>query len=73
MYFILRDELVDDYLERRPQFHAEHLALAREAVARGELRLGGALAGPADEALLIFAGARPQCTRITARDRRSAR
>jgi uncharacterized protein YciI len=57
MYFILRYELVGDYLERRPQFRAEHLALAREAVARGELRLGGALAGPADEALLVFTGA----------------
>jgi uncharacterized protein YciI len=57
MYFVLRYELVGDYLERRPQFRAEHLALAREAVARGELRLGGALAEPADEALLVFAGA----------------
>jgi hypothetical protein len=57
MYVILRYELVDDYLERRAPLRAEHLALAREAVQRGELRLAGALAEPADEALLIFAGA----------------
>jgi uncharacterized protein len=55
-YFVLRYELVDDYLERRPQWRAEHLALAEAAVARGELRLAGALADPADEALLVFQG-----------------
>lgn len=57
MYFVLRYELVDDYLERRGPLRAEHLALARAAVERGELRLGGALAEPADEALLVFRGA----------------
>ncbi len=57
MYFILRYELVDDYLERRGAWRAEHLALARAAVERGELRLAGALAEPADEALLVFHGA----------------
>jgi hypothetical protein len=56
MYFVLRYQLVDDYLERRAPLRAEHLALARAAVSRGELRLAGALADPADEALLVFAG-----------------
>lgn len=55
-YFVLRYELVDDYLQRRPQFRAEHLAHAEAAVQRGELRLAGALADPADEALLVFRG-----------------
>jgi uncharacterized protein len=56
MYCVLRYELVDDYLERRAALRAEHLALAHAATQRGELRLAGALAEPADEALLIFRG-----------------
>lgn len=56
MYFILFYDLVDDYLERRGPLRESHLKLAREAVARGELILGGALAEPADEALLVFKG-----------------
>lgn len=56
MYFLLRYEVVDDYLTRRAPLRGEHLALARAAVARGELRLGGALDGPADEAVLVFRG-----------------
>jgi uncharacterized protein len=56
MYYLLFYELVDDYLERRTQFRAEHLALANEFHARGELLLGGALANPADEGVLVFRG-----------------
>ena len=55
-YFLLHYRLVDDYLERRAEYRAEHLDLAKAAVARGELRLAGALADPADEAVLVFAG-----------------
>lgn len=51
--------VVDDYLERRPQYRAEHLRLAREAHDRGELVLGGALGEPPDRALLIFRGSDP--------------
>lgn len=54
-HFLLIYHLAPDYLERRPAFRAEHLALAQEAVARGELLLGGAL-DPADRAVLLFAG-----------------
>lgn len=53
-YFVLTYDLVDDYLERRPQYRAEHLKLARESEARGELVIGGAFAEPADRALLVF-------------------
>lgn len=53
-YFALIYYVVDDYIERRAQFRDEHLGLAREHVARGELLLGGAFADPADRALLIF-------------------
>jgi uncharacterized protein YciI len=54
-HFLLIYELVPDYLDRRPAFRDAHLALARAAVARGELLLGGAL-DPADRAVLLFAG-----------------
>jgi uncharacterized protein YciI len=53
-YYILSYHVVDDYLTRRAQFRDDHLCLAREAHARGELLLGGALADPADQALLVF-------------------
>ncbi|KVD85885.1 hypothetical protein WS62_19485 [Burkholderia sp. ABCPW 14] len=54
MYYLLTYELVDDYLERRGTYRAEHLALAKAATARGELLLAGALADPADQAVLVF-------------------
>ena len=54
-HFLVTYTLAPDYLERRPAFRAEHLALARAAVDRGELLLGGAL-DPAEEAMLLFAG-----------------
>jgi uncharacterized protein YciI len=54
-HFLLTYTLAPDYLERRPQFRDEHLALARAAVDRGELLLGGAL-DPPEEAVLLFAG-----------------
>lgn len=55
-HFLLTYTLSPDYLERRPEFRGAHLALARAAVARGELLLGGAL-DPPEEAALLFAGA----------------
>ncbi len=54
-HFLLTYTLAPDYLERRPEFRGAHLALARTAVARGELLLGGALEG-AEQAMLLFAG-----------------
>jgi uncharacterized protein YciI len=54
-HYLLTYTLAPDYLERRPAFRDEHLALARAAVERGELLLGGAL-DPAEEAMLLFAG-----------------
>ena len=59
-HFLLTYTLAPDYLERRPEFRAQHLALAQAAVARGELLLGGAVTGlagePPEEAQLLFAG-----------------
>ena len=53
-YFVLEYELVDDYLERRPAFRDEHLAMARDAHERGELALAGAMGEPVDRALLVW-------------------
>jgi uncharacterized protein len=54
-YLLLEYTLVDDYLERRGPLREEHLTLARAASDRGDLVLAGALADPADRALLVWA------------------
>jgi uncharacterized protein YciI len=53
-YFALLYEVVDDFVARRAPFRAEHLRLAGESHNRGEIVLAGALAEPADTALIIF-------------------
>mgnify|MGYP000868113600 CR=1 FL=1 len=55
MHYLLTYHYTDDYLERRGALRAAHLALAQEAVARGDLLLGGALE-PAEQAMLLFQG-----------------
>ncbi len=59
MHYLLFYDVASDYLERRLAFRDAHLAYADEAVRRGELVLGGALADPADAAILLFRGASP--------------
>lgn len=59
MHYLLFYETAADYLERRAEFRAEHLALAWASHARGELVLGGALAEPVDGAVLLFEGDSP--------------
>lgn len=56
-YFLLFYDYVADVVERRAPFREEHLRLAKEAVARGELVLGGALADPVDGAVLVWRAA----------------
>ena len=56
MHFLLLYDFVPDYLERRPAHRAEHLRLAWQSQARGELLLAGALADPVDGAVLLFQG-----------------
>jgi uncharacterized protein YciI len=53
-YYVLMYHVVEDYGLRRVPYREEHLRLAREAHDRGELILGGALADPTDQALLVF-------------------
>lgn len=54
MHYLMFYEYSADYLERRGEFREEHLTLAWESQARGELVLGGAFAEPADGAVLLF-------------------
>lgn len=54
MHYLLFYDAVDNYEERRKPFRELHITYARAAVARGELVLGGALAGPIDGAVLMF-------------------
>jgi len=54
VHYLLFYDYGPDYLARRGGFRDAHLALAREAQARGELVLGGALAEPADGAVIVF-------------------
>jgi len=60
MHYLLLYEVVEDYAERRTPYRRAHITLAREAVARGELVLGGALAHPADGVVLLFRGESPE-------------
>lgn len=59
MHYLLIYDLAGDYLSRRAAFRREHLELAQRAHERGELILAGALADPADGAVLLFQGASP--------------
>jgi uncharacterized protein len=53
-YALFYREVVPDFIARRSFYREEHLGLAREAHARGELVLAGALSEPPDGALLVF-------------------
>jgi uncharacterized protein len=59
MHYLLTYEIAPDYLARRGDFRAVHLAHAWQAVQRGELLLGGAVGEPPDSALLLFQGDSP--------------
>src|SRR5258707_6340344 len=65
-YYALFYEAVNDFIARRAAFRDEHLRLAREARARGELVLAGALADP-PRALIIFPGHSPAPAEALAR------
>ena len=60
MHYLLSYELAPDYLDRRGEFRNEHLKLAWAAQERGEILIAGALAEPADTALLLFTGDSPE-------------
>ncbi len=54
VYYMLHNDVVPDYLERRVPLREGHLKLAKEAHARGELLLAGAFADPVNGAALVF-------------------
>jgi hypothetical protein len=54
MHFLLFYDVTADYVERRAEYRNEHLRLAWDSSARGELILGGALTEPVDGAVLLF-------------------
>ncbi|HTL35485.1 MAG TPA: YciI-like protein [Kofleriaceae bacterium] len=53
-YYALVYHTAPDYLARRAEYRADHLALAQAAHARGELLLAGAYQNPPDAALLVW-------------------
>ena len=53
-WLLFYDDLVDDYVDRRQPFRAEHLAMVQAAHDRGELLMAGALADPSDGAVLVW-------------------
>jgi uncharacterized protein len=55
-YFTLTYDVVEDFVNQRTPFRPAHLKEVREAHARGELVMAGALAEPA-AALLVFRAA----------------
>jgi len=59
MYYMLIYKTVENYVEKRAPYRAEHLGYSNAAHARGELFMGGALADPADTAILIFRAESP--------------
>jgi uncharacterized protein YciI len=59
MHYLLLYDVVPDHASRRVPFRDEHLTLAWQAHARGELVLGGAFADPVDGAVLVFKGDSP--------------
>lgn len=54
MHYLLAYDVAPDYLTRRAEFRAAHLALAWQSVDRGELLLGGTVNDPIDGAMLLF-------------------
>ncbi|HBC46810.1 MAG TPA: hypothetical protein DEO84_06825 [candidate division Zixibacteria bacterium] len=59
MYYILFYKTVENYVERRAPYREEHLKYANAAHDKGALVMAGALAEPADGAVLLFKGDGP--------------
>jgi len=53
-YFALFYDVIEGFVEKRMPFREEHLRLVREAHARGEIVMAGALGDPPEGALLVF-------------------
>lgn len=60
MFYLLFYRTIDNYIEKRAPFRAEHLKLAQDAQKSGVLVMAGALDEPADQAVLVFKGDSPE-------------
>lgn len=67
MHYILFYKTVEDYIEKRAPYREEHLALINKAHENGIIVMAGALADPADGAVLIFKGEGPEIAEEFAR------
>lgn len=56
MYYILFYKTVENYIEKRKPYREEHLRLISEAYDKSTIVMAGALAEPADGAVLVFKG-----------------
>lgn len=59
-YYLLFYKTIENYVEKRAPYRAEHLELAKEAHQNGALVMAGAMTEPADGAVLIFKGESPK-------------
>jgi hypothetical protein len=55
-YFVLTYDVVDDFMNTRTPYRPDHLRMAHEAAARGELVMAGALGDPPGS-MLVFRAA----------------
>jgi uncharacterized protein YciI len=66
-YYALTYDAVEGFREKRMPFRDAHLALVREAHARGEIVMAGAVGDPIDQALLVFRADSPDVAERFAR------
>lgn len=66
-HYVLLYDVVENFAERRTPHREAHLRLARDAHARDELVLAGALGDPPTRALLVFRSAGPGTVEAFAR------
>jgi len=66
-FYALTYDAVDGFREKRTPFREGHLALVREAHARGELLMAGAVGDPIEQALLVFRADSPDVAERFAR------
>lgn len=68
MYWLVLYDFVDDYLERRKPLREAHLALIRDAHARGEVVMAGAFDPPEGGALVFKTDDRAAIERFVQND-----
>lgn len=54
MTYVLLYDVVDDMVNKRAPYRAEHLQLIKDAHERGEIVMAGAVGDPVDGAVLVF-------------------